>query len=58
MDAIKQRIDELESTLKVIYTWAKADMDRSKIPYAETMPLTLVPTHVVKLCEKTLLRGH
>ena len=47
----KQRIEALESALKIIRTWAVFDISRCK---NSTFVAALIPQDVIKLCDKVL----
>jgi len=46
----QKRIEEIESALKVIYTWASFDIENLSKNY----PPSLKAEHVVKLCDRVL----
>ena len=48
-DCITYKMQQMESALKVLRTWAKIDEERGKWIVA-----ALIPGHVVKLCDSAL----
>ena len=47
LDGLREKVSDLEGTLKVIHTWASFDV-------SEGRQTALVPEHVVALCNKAL----